>query len=380
VRRIVLAAALTVVWVSAVLLLSAGFVPQLDGSETELSIRITFLILGGLVATLPVVVVWLPHRRLVTQLVQAVLAVEVPRPQVPPVSAWAGPQPVFQRLRWTAYTLVLIPLLTLLLSAANYWMYLDEDAAATVALVFSAVPLAFLVVTMTTPRRIVRGVQAGIDAGQVVPVRVPRRADRIPLLGSAQQSWFEARLADGQSVVLRTPVRFAAEARGPGRGPRGSSGRADRAVPAAGRRVAARPGAPGASAPGRPQGLRGGRRLGLQHRRVGAGELDLVGVVGGAEDRNRLVCADGVDPGLVGRQPVGEVADVAGHHDVELGHAARVVGPQDDEGASVGLLERRHVPHGLAVDADLSAQLRVLRGVELQLAAQPGAVTRPAGQ
>lgn len=213
-RRLVLSAALTVVWVAAVLLLSAGFAPQLDGSETELSIRITFLILGVLVAALPVVVVWLPHRRLVTQLVQAVLAVETPRPPVPPVSAWVGPQQVFQRLRWTAYTLVLIPLLTLLFSAASFWMYLDEDAAATVALVFSAVPLAFLLVTMMTPRRIVRGVQAGIDAGQVIPVRVPRRADRIPLLGSAEQSWFEARLPDGQSVVLRTPARFAAEARG----------------------------------------------------------------------------------------------------------------------------------------------------------------------
>jgi hypothetical protein len=215
-RRALLTTASVVVWGTAVLLLSAGFVPELDGDESELSIRITFLVLGVAVAALPVLALWLPHRRLVTRLVAAVLAVEAPRPEVPPLSAWAGPQRMFQRLRWTSSTIVLVPLLTLVVAAVAYGMFLDEDAAAIVSLVFSAVPLGFLVVTGSTSRRIVAGTQAGLDAGQVVPVTVRRRIDQPKALTPAYQSWFEAHLPDGQQVLLRTPVRFtsAADARG----------------------------------------------------------------------------------------------------------------------------------------------------------------------
>lgn len=216
VRRFLLTVVSVALWGVAVLLLSAGFVPELDGDESDLSIRITFLVLGVLVAGLPVLLVWLPHRRLVSRLVDAVLAGEHTRPVVPPVRQWGGPQRMFQRLRWTSYTFVLVPLLTLLVAAVSYGLFLDEDAAAIVSLVFCLVPLAFLVVTATTTGRIVAGVQAGVDAGQVVPVTVTRRVDQPMVLNSAYQSWFEARLPDGQHVLLRTPVHFtwSAEARG----------------------------------------------------------------------------------------------------------------------------------------------------------------------
>ena len=215
-RRFLLTGSSVAVWAVAVLLLSAGFVPELDGDESELSIRITFLVLGVVVAALPVLLLWLPHRRLVTRLVAAVLSVETPRPELPPVCEWAGPQRMFQRLRWTSYTVVLIPLLTLVVSAVSYGMFLDEDAAAIVSLVFCTVPLAFLAVTATTTRRIVAGVQAGLDAGQVVPVCVRRRIDQPRAINPAGQSWFEAILPDGQQALLRTPVHFTwtAEARG----------------------------------------------------------------------------------------------------------------------------------------------------------------------
>jgi hypothetical protein len=215
-RRFLLSATSVAVWAVAVLLLSAGFVPELDGDESELSIRITFLVLGVLVAAMPVLLLWLPHRRLVTRLVAAVLAVETPRPELPRVRDWVGPQRMFQRLLWTSYTFVAIPLLTLVVAAVSYGMFLDEDAAAIVSLVFCAVPLVFLGVTATTTRRIVAGVQAGVDAGQVVPVCVRRRIDQPMALNPAYQSWFEAGLPDGQQVLLRTPVRFTwtAEARG----------------------------------------------------------------------------------------------------------------------------------------------------------------------
>jgi hypothetical protein len=215
-RRLALRVGCLVVWGTSIVLLSAGFVPELDGDESQLSIRILFLVLGFLVAALPLLLVWLPQRRQVLQAVDAVLAIETPRPAVPPVREWTGPQRMFQRLRWTSYTLVLIPLLTLVVSAACYGLFLDEDAAAIVSLVFSLVPLAFLVLTALLPRRLVSGVQAGLDAGQVVPVRVPRRIDQPRFLSSAYQSWFETWLADGQQLVLRTPVHFgwASEPRG----------------------------------------------------------------------------------------------------------------------------------------------------------------------
>lgn len=215
-RRGVLTTASVAVWGVAVLLLSAGFVPELDGDESELSIRITFLVLGVVVAALPVLALWLPHRRLVTRLVEAVLAVETARPGVPPVGTWTGPQRMFQRLRWTSYTFVLVPLLTLVVAALAYGMFLDEDAAAIVALVFCGVPLVFLVATASMSRRIIAGVQAGLDAGQVLPVGIRRRIDQPMRRHSAYQSWFEAHLPDGQQVLLRTPVRFtwAADARG----------------------------------------------------------------------------------------------------------------------------------------------------------------------
>lgn len=209
-RRALVLGACVALWVVSATLLSAGFVPQLDGDETELSIRVTFLLLGVALALLPVVAVWLPHRRLVTRLLEAVLATNPPRQDVPPVETWASPVPAFQRLRSTAYVLALIPLLSLLITFVGSWTYLDEDAAAIVALVFSVVPLIGLVVTLTLPKRVVANVRAGADAGQVLPVRVPGRVD----LGA--MTWFEACLPGGQRLLLRTPARSSglAEPRG----------------------------------------------------------------------------------------------------------------------------------------------------------------------
>lgn len=215
-RRVVLTVLSVALWAVAVLLLSAGFVPELDGPESELSIRVTFLALGVVVAALPLLLVWLPQRRRVLRAVDAVLAVETPRPVVPPVRDWEGPERMFQRLRWTSYTFVLIPLLTLLVAALAYGLFLDEDAAAIVALVFAVVPLTFFLITLTLPARLVSGVQAGLDAGQVVPVRVPHRLDRSLVVNPAYSSWFEAVLPDEQRLLLRTPLHFswAGDARG----------------------------------------------------------------------------------------------------------------------------------------------------------------------
>jgi hypothetical protein len=212
VRRLAIVLGCVVVWATAVLLLAAGFVPELDGDEGELSVRVTFLVLGVAVALLPVVLLWLPQRRLALQWVAALPAAAVPR--VPAVADWVSPARMFQRLRWTSYTVLLIPLLSLLTAAAAYGMYLDEDAAAAVSLVFCIVPLVFLVVTATTTQRIRSGVQAGLDAGQAFPVRVTQRLDRT--FSASVQSWFETQLPDGQRCFLRTPVRFAwaADARG----------------------------------------------------------------------------------------------------------------------------------------------------------------------
>ncbi|MCU1602139.1 MAG: hypothetical protein JWO22_2848 [Frankiales bacterium] len=198
-RRIVVLAGCATVWGAAVLLLSAGFVPQLAGDETELGIRVTFLLGGLLVAVLPVLALWLPHRRQVARLLDGVLATDLAQPQVPPVAAWAHPEVAFQRLRSTAFVLSITPLLTLLILGLGSSMYLDEDASGTVALAFCLVPLAGLVATLTLPTRVLTGVQTGIDRGQVLAVRVPSRVD----LGT--MAWLQAFLPDGRELVLRTP-------------------------------------------------------------------------------------------------------------------------------------------------------------------------------
>lgn len=200
----------TAVWASAVLLLSAGFVPQLDGNETELGIRVTFLAGGLVVAVLPVLALWLPNRRRVGQLLAAVLPPVGETPEVPAVVRWARPDRAFQRLRSSCYVLALIPLLTLLIIGLGCTLWLDEDASGSVALGFCLVPLAGLVATATLSTRVVSGVQAGLDRGQVLPVRVPSRVD----LGS--RSWLQAFLPDGRELLLRTPSlpARAPEARG----------------------------------------------------------------------------------------------------------------------------------------------------------------------
>lgn len=215
-RRIVVSAGSVLVWAVAAIMLATGLVPEIDGTETELSIRATYLVLGVLVAAAPLVAVYLPQRRLVGRFVAAVLAVPVERPEVPPVTAWQGPQRMFQRLRWTAYSAVSVPLLCLLISLVLYGIVLDDTAGFLVSLIFLAPPVAGLAVTATTTRRQLASVAAGLAAGQVVPVTVARRIDQKLVINEAFRSWFEARLPDGQQLLLRTPLHFtwATEARG----------------------------------------------------------------------------------------------------------------------------------------------------------------------
>lgn len=216
VRRFVLAAVTVLVWAAAALLLASGLVPEIDGTETELSIRATYVVLGLLVAGVPVLAFFVPHRRLVKRAVSALLAVERVPPEVPPVDAWQGPQRMFQRLRWGAYSAVAVPLVCLAISAVVYGAVLDDEAGLLVSIVFCAPPLLGLAVTATTTHRQLASVEAGLARGQVVPVRVARRVDQKQLVNEAYQSWFEAQLPDGQVVLLRTPFHFtwAADARG----------------------------------------------------------------------------------------------------------------------------------------------------------------------
>lgn len=215
-RRLVLAVGSALVWAVAAIMLATGLVPEIDGTETELSIRVTYLVLGVLVAALPLVIVYLPQRRLARRFVGAVLTASPQRVELPPVTAWQGPQRMFQRMRWTAYSAVSVPLLCLLISSVLYGLVLDDDAALIVSLVFLVPPLAGLVVTATTSRRQLASVTAGLAAGQAVPVTVGRRVDQKLVINDAFRSWFEARLPDGQQVLLRTPLHFtwAGDARG----------------------------------------------------------------------------------------------------------------------------------------------------------------------
>jgi len=215
-RRITLSLGSAVVWAVAAIMLATGLVPEIDGTETELSIRATYLALGLLVASVPLVCVYLPQRRLVHRFVAAALAVPADRPAVPAVTAWQGPQRMFQRLRWTAYSAVSVPLLCLLISLVLYGIVLDDTAGFLVSLIFLVPPVGGLLATATTTRRQLASVSAGLAAGQVVPVTVDKRIDQKLVINDAFRSWFEARLPDGQRLLLRTPMHFtwATEARG----------------------------------------------------------------------------------------------------------------------------------------------------------------------
>lgn len=217
-RRLLVGVAWVVGWAAAAFCLGTGVLPQLDGVPTPAADRVVFVVLGLVLAVLPVLLVWLPERRRVRRAVEAILVVaaQEPAPDLPPVQTWAGPERMFRRLQWSSYSYVAIPLLLLVGGAVAFGLLLDEPVAGGVSALLALVPVAFTVATATLPRRLRTGVRAGVEAGQVVRVAVAHRIDQKLVLNEAFQSWFDASLPDGQRLVLRTPLHFtwAADARG----------------------------------------------------------------------------------------------------------------------------------------------------------------------
>jgi hypothetical protein len=203
-------------WFGALLLLGTGISPGLgEPTETEWGLRVLLVAAGLAVATLPVLVFALPARRRARSFVAAVTAGRPEVPALPAFETWAGPQPMFQRLQLTSYT-VLAPPLLLLAGSAVYGFVLAEPVAGVVFTVLALIPWGFAVVTWRLPRRVRANVAAGLALGQVVPVRVERRIDQRKTVGDSFHSWFDAVLPDGQHLTLRTPVHhvWAADARG----------------------------------------------------------------------------------------------------------------------------------------------------------------------
>jgi hypothetical protein len=207
VRRLLLTGGAAVVWVVAVVLMVAGFLPELEGAEVDLDVQLGQVLLGLAVAALPVLLLWVPERRRVRVALDALLEFATDAAGVPPVEQWCSPAVVFERMRWRAAIAVAIPTIALTLAAASYATVLDEAAAAIICAVFALVPLAFLAVVVRLPQRLTSGLRAGLALGQVVPLRIERRVDQRLRLSSATQSWFEAVLPDGQTLLLRTPIR-----------------------------------------------------------------------------------------------------------------------------------------------------------------------------
>ncbi|MCW2598806.1 MAG: hypothetical protein JWM02_635 [Frankiales bacterium] len=201
-----------VIWGCALFSFGTGISPGLgEPTETQTSVRAGFLVLGVLLVALPLLLIALPATRRVRRLLDAVLAVaaEHPTPEVPPFETWAGPERMFRRLQLSCYTYVAIPLLLLLGSAIAFGFFLGEPVAAVVSAILALIPLFFAVVTSTVPGRLRQGVRAGLEAGQLLALRVDSRVDQKLLLTDAYMSWFDGILPDGQHVTLRTPTHFA---------------------------------------------------------------------------------------------------------------------------------------------------------------------------
>lgn len=218
-RRALLTTASVVVWSVALLMLGAGIAPDSPPDSnvpSEASIRLALIALGALVGAAPVVLLHLPARRRVRRQVTAALAAVVDRPELPPVESWAPPGRMFRRLTVSALTYVSIPLLLLIGWSVACALFLREGEAAVAFALASLIPASFLVVTLGMSHRQLAGIRKGVDDGQVVSVRVDSRIDLKTAVSDAVQSWFEAVLADGRWVLLRTPVHYswAGDARG----------------------------------------------------------------------------------------------------------------------------------------------------------------------
>ncbi|MGZ6804834.1 MAG: hypothetical protein ACXVFU_17480 [Nocardioidaceae bacterium] len=217
-RRLVGGTLAVLVWALALFLLLGGLAPSLfDSPAPEVSMRVAVGALGLVLASLPVLLS-LPTRRRVVRAVAAVVvaAGDAPRPALPPFAQWAGPEHVFRRLRVTSATYVAIPLLLLVGSAVAFGMFLDEPVAGGVFAGLALVPGFFGWVTLTLPSRLRRGVQAGLEAGQVVPVAVAGRVDRTLVVNASYASFFALRLPEGQRLTVRTPLHFGWDGEAPG--------------------------------------------------------------------------------------------------------------------------------------------------------------------
>lgn len=210
-RRLVVAVASLAVWSLALLFLGSTVSPDFtQPTNNAWTVRVPLGLVGLLLVAMPGLVVALPTQRRMRRMVAAVLGTSqgAPAPVLPAVVTWAGPEKMFRRMRWTSYTWVSLPLLLLEGSAVAFGLFLGEPGAGLAFGALGLIPLFFLVVTFTLPRRVKAGVEAGLAAGQVVPVRIDSRIDQKLVLNDAFQSWFDAVLPDGQRVVLRTPRHF----------------------------------------------------------------------------------------------------------------------------------------------------------------------------
>lgn len=216
-RRLVLSLVTVATWSFAGVLLGAGIAPGGD-EPLSASARVALVVAGLVVLALPVLLLYLPARRRSRRMVDAVLdaAAAHPPPELPAFDTWAGPERMFRRLFVSSLSYLAIPLLLLVGWSVACAVFLDEGGAALVFAAMSLIPLLFLVVTVRMAHRMRSGVSAGLVAGQLVRVSVDSRIDQKMVINDAFQSWFDARLPDGQHVVVRTPLHFtwAAEARG----------------------------------------------------------------------------------------------------------------------------------------------------------------------
>lgn len=218
-RLVALTVASLIVWSLALVFLGTSVSPDLAQSSGHAwSIKVALGLLGLLMAALPGLVVGVPAQRRARRMVAAVLASSqgAPCPALPPVRTWGGPEQMFRRLRWTCYTWVSLPLVLLEGSAVAFGLFLGEPGAGLAFAVLGLIPLFFLVVSITLPRRLRTCVEEGLAAGQVLALRIDSRIDQKLVLNDAFQSWFDAVLPDGQRLVLRTPRHFAwcSDARG----------------------------------------------------------------------------------------------------------------------------------------------------------------------
>jgi hypothetical protein len=215
----VLLGASVLTWTASLFCFGTATSPGLgEPTETQTSVRAALLVLGVFLVLLPLLVLALPADRRVRRLVGVVLAVAAdrPRPELPPFETWNGPDRMFRRLQWSCYSYVAIPLLMLFGSAVAFGFVLGEPVAGLVFAGLGLIPLFFAVATFTLPRRLRDGVRAGLEAGQVVALRIESRLDRKMIFNDAFMSWFDGVLPDGQHITVRTPLHFAwaADARG----------------------------------------------------------------------------------------------------------------------------------------------------------------------